>query len=145
MAGSFKTLDTAGLAVDTQITVKSSPKSTLEGAMEMEVYEWESASGGGTYQCRILANNTGQTLRIAMVSVAATTFPGSCAAAAGSTCDTQATLLGGDLKFQCLVATGASTTGLLPSASYKMALRRTSPVAAPTVNTTPSPSGAIGE
>src|SRR2546422_5524861 len=112
MAGSFKTLDTAGLAVDTQITVKSSPKSTLEGAMEMEVYEWESASGGGTYQCRILANNTGQTLRIAMVSVAATTFPGSCAAAAGSTCDTQATLLGGDLKFQCLVATGASTPPL---------------------------------
>ena len=43
LAGQFKTLNTAGLAVGAQVSAHSSPKNT-GAAMEMEVYEWPTAA-----------------------------------------------------------------------------------------------------
>jgi len=144
MAGSFKTLDTAGLAIDAQIQVRSSPKSTPEGAIEMEVYEWQTAPEGGVYQCRILVNNTGQPLSIRLVGLDGN-ISASCSAIAGSACDTAANSFVGDAKFQCLVATSATTDAVVQGANYKMAIQRTSAPVGPTLGRVLSPSGVIGE
>jgi hypothetical protein len=140
MAGQFKTLNTAGLAEGQQQTAVSSPKNSGL-AMEMEVYEWTSRSAGGYYQCRILSNFTGEPLTITFMGVNGTIID-SCTAPAGGTCDVPAYNLFGNLKFQCLVATGYGSP-VISTNTYKMAVRRVAPVVLGVGDGTPSPAGVI--
>ena len=144
MAGSYKTLNTAGLAVGTQVQVRSSPKNTPNGSIEMEVYEWETGSVIDTWQCRILDNNTGQELTIRTVSLTGAIFQnGSCTAAVttGCACDAGAQSLVGDAKFLCIVATG-NASPVIGGANYKMAVLFSGPAL---LGTSPSLSGVMGE
>ncbi|HXH08477.1 MAG TPA: hypothetical protein VNP04_01695 [Alphaproteobacteria bacterium] len=121
LAGQFKTLNTAGLGVGGSISAHSSPKNFGQ-AMEMEVYEWPTASTGGNYRCQITSNSTGQTLNLRLIGVNGTIIS-SCAAANGGTCSTPTAALVGNLKFMCLVATqfGAPVSS---SAHYVIAVQR---------------------
>jgi len=143
IAGSYKTLNTAGIAVGTQVQVRSSPKNTPNGAIELEVYEWETGSVIDTWQCRILDNKTGQALSITMVGLAGGIFS-SCTAPVGLTCDTAAQLLVPDAKFLCIVSTG-NELPVIAGANYKMAVLKVVPAAASSLGTVPSPSGAVGQ
>ena len=120
-AGQFKTLDTQSLAVGASIVAHSSPKNSGP-AIEMEIFEWPSASTGGTYRCNILSNSTGTTLTIRLIGVNATSL-GSCSALPGGSCSTTAVSLLPDFKFLCIVAT--SNNGLAkPNAHYVMSVSR---------------------
>jgi hypothetical protein len=143
MAGQFKTLNTAGLSVNQQISACSSPKNTPSGAIEMEVYEWETSAGGGTYQCRIIRNTTSQPLNISLVGLNATII-GSCNAPDGGGCSTPPVSLVGGAKFQCLVATQCCGNPVSSEANYTMAVQvlgMFDPAAR--VDTKPSPAGVI--
>jgi hypothetical protein len=121
VAGQFKTLNTAGLAVGAQISAHSSPKNT-GAAMEMEVYEWPTAAGGGSYRCRILSNTSGVTLNLREIGVNGTVV-GSCAAANGGTCDTPTLGHVGNLKFMCIVSS-ANGQPVSSTAHYIIAVQR---------------------
>jgi hypothetical protein len=121
LAGQFKTLNTAGLAVGAQVDAHSSPKNT-GAAMEMEVYEWQTTAAGGNYRCRILSNTTGRTLNLREIGVNGT-IVGSCAAVNGGTCNTPTLGHGGNLKFMCIVST-ANGQPVSSTAHYVMAVQR---------------------
>ena len=107
-AGQFKTLNTESLAVGASVIAHSSPKNSGT-AIEMEIFEWRSASAGGSYRCNILSNKAGTTLTIRLIGVTATPL-GSCNAPPGGSCSTPIISLLGDFKFLCIVAT--SNNGL---------------------------------
>jgi hypothetical protein len=121
-AGQFKTLNTSGLGVGGQVTAYSSPKNN-GSSMEMETYEWATASGGGTYRCRLLSNATSRALNIRLVGVNGTVI-NSCTTAAGGTCDAPSIGLAGGVKFQCLVATSFGTTIPSDASWYRMGVQR---------------------
>lgn len=139
IAGQFKSLNTASLNANQQISARSSPKNTASGAIEMEVYEWETSNAGGTYQCRITSNATGQPLNIALVGLNATIID-FCNAPNGGSCSTPPVGLVEGAKFQCIVATQCCGSPVSSAANYTMAVRR-GPPAATGVETAPSPSG----
>jgi hypothetical protein len=120
-AGQFKTLNTQSLAVGASVIAHSSPKNS-GSAIEMEIFEWPSASTGGKYRCNILSNSTGTTLTIRLIGVTATPL-GSCSALPGGSCSTPIIGLLGDFKFLCIVAT--SNNGLAGvNAHYVMSVSR---------------------
>jgi hypothetical protein len=103
-AGQYKTLlDTESLAVGESVLAHSSPKNSGT-AIEMEIFEWRSASAGGDYRCNILSNKAGTTLTIRLIGVSATPL-GSCDAPSGGSCSTPTISLLGKFKFLCIVAT----------------------------------------
>jgi len=141
MAGQFKTLNTASLGVNQQNSARSSPKNTASGAIEMEVYEWQSGSvDGNAYQCRITQNATGQPLNISLVGLD-TSIIASCSAPASGTCNTTPAILVGGAKFQCVVATQCCFP-VSSTANYTMAGRRLLTSSAVSGDT-PLPSGVI--
>lgn len=121
MAGQYKTLNTATLSMNSQLTARSSPKNTAN-VMEMEVYEFQTNPNGGSFQCRITQNATGQDLNIRLIGVNGTVIS-SCVTPVNGTCDTPSVSLVGNLKFQCLVSTDAFSA-VNASANYTMAVRR---------------------
>ena len=102
-AGQYKTLNTESLAVNTTLRVQSTPLNT-GAAAEMEVYEWRSAAGGGSYRCNIRANTTGRSLNLRVLGVNGTQI-GTCTAPNGGNCSTAILSVVGNLKFICLVTT----------------------------------------
>lgn len=102
-AGQFKRLNASGLAVGGQIAALASPQNQ-GAAMEMDVYEFQTPTNGGSFRCRILTNTTGQTLNLRFIGVNGTIIA-SCAAANNGSCDAGTFSLVGNLLFQCLVAT----------------------------------------
>ena len=146
VAGQFKTLDTVELIENEQISARSSPKSTPSGAMELEIYEWETPTNKsdllfvGAYQCRITQNATGQPLNISLVGPNATII-NSCHAPNGGSCSTTPVSLIGGAKFLCIVSNECCHPDQFPStAHYKMAVRLLESFALK-ANNAPSPSG----
>jgi hypothetical protein len=121
-AGQFKTLNTESLGVGGSVEATSSPKNTGP-AMDMEVFEFRTAAAGGTYSCRILANSTGRILNIHLVGTGGR-LVSSCSAdpLTGGTCSTAPTLLLGDRKFHCVVASSIAVIGVNPT--YVMSVNR---------------------
>src|SRR4051812_36918949 len=68
-AGQFRRVDqTANLAVGGQIFFRVSP-TNRNTAMEMDVFEFLSRAGAGSYRLRILQNSTGQQLNLRMIGL----------------------------------------------------------------------------
>src|SRR5262245_40123688 len=95
--------DTESLAPGQSVEAHSSPKNSGT-AIEMEIFEWRSASAGGNYRCNIVSNKAGTTLTIRLIGVSATPL-GSCDALPGGSCSTPTIGLLGEFKFLCIVAT----------------------------------------
>lgn len=122
MAGQLRTLDqVTGLAVGASVDLYSSPKRGGAYAMQFDTYEWRSAATGGSYQCKILQNATGKTLRLKLIGAAGGEI-GACEAAHGATCSTPVVNLVGNVTFMCLLATDAFQAGI--SGFYRLAVSR---------------------
>lgn len=123
-AGQLKTLNTQVLGVNGQVTAYSSPKNT-NSAMEMEVYEWQTAAVQVNWRCRILSNQTTRALSLRMIGLTGVELA-SCTTAPGGTCDTPSVTLGATFKFMCTVATGAGSPIPSDTSWYRIAVQRTS-------------------
>lgn len=128
-AGQFKTVNTVTnsgvLTVGGAITQISSPKSTLGGTMEMEVYEFQTPPAGGGWQLQITQNNTGRALNLRLVGVNGTIIT-SCTTPVNGTCNTTPIGLVGNFKFLALVATDAFNPVAPGQPTYTIKFRRTS-------------------
>src|SRR4051794_14138664 len=120
-AGEFKTLNTQSLPVGGVIHAYSSPKNTST-AMEMEVYEWQTPSAGGTYTCGIDLSSGVPPLHVNLIGL--TGIP--LASCTGTTCTTPTIGLGGGFKFMCTVSSGAGAASPGDLAWYRITVKRVS-------------------
>jgi hypothetical protein len=119
IGGQFKRLNASVLAAGAQISAFASPQNQ-GAAMEMDVYEYLSAAA--SYRCRILRNATGRTLNLRRIGVNGT-VGASCAAPPLGTCDLPFASHGGNLLFQCIVAT-QNGAPVVAGAQYVVAVQR---------------------
>lgn len=107
MAGSFKIIDTAGLADGGARIVHSSPFN-VGSAMEIEVFEWVTNVGGDSWRCGINSNSTGQDLTVRLIGLLGAPAA-SCTTPVNGTCATAFVGLAGGFAFQCTVSSGAGS------------------------------------
>jgi len=124
-AGQFRRVDqTATLGVGGQISFRVSPVNH-SSAMEMDLWEWLSAPGGGSYRLRITSNNTGQDLTIRMIGLTGLPFAGiACTTPVNGTCSTPSIALGGNFLFMAIVSSGAGSP-VAAGSQYTIAIQRT--------------------
>jgi hypothetical protein len=122
LAGQYKTLNTQTLGAGGQVTAYSSPKNT-NTAMEMETYEFQTTAATASWRCRIITNQTTRALNVRLIGLTGAQLA-NCTTSAGGTCDTAAIALGGNFKFQCLVATGAGSPIPSDASWYRIAVQR---------------------
>jgi hypothetical protein len=102
-----------------EVQVHSSPKN-FGRDMEMDIYEFESATEPDQFRCRIVSNSTGQELAIFMYGSDGSLIQ-SCITTLNGTCTTASQTVGANVLLQCRV----SAVGLATStAHYIMSVRR---------------------
>lgn len=124
-AGQFRRVDqTANLAVGAQIFFRVSP-TNHNTAMEMDVWEFLSRNGPGSYRLRILQNNTGQDLTVRMIGLTGTQLGAvACTTPVNGVCDTPSIALGSNFLFQAIVSSGAGSP-VGANTLYTIAIQRT--------------------
>lgn len=123
-AGQFRRVDqTATLAVNQQISFHVSPVNHTT-AMEMDVWEWLSRNGPGSYRLRITQNNTGRALTIRMIGLTGAQFAGIQCTSNPNPCDTPSIALGSNFLFMAIVATAANQP-VAAGSHYTIAIQRT--------------------
>ena len=126
-AGQFKRLNAGALAPGGQMTALASPQNQ-GAAMEMDAYEYQTGASA-SLRCRITFNNTGRALTLARIGVNGL-VQASCTTPVNGTCDLGFVVHGGNLLFQCLVATGNGSPVAVGSAYVLVLEREPAPLAA---------------
>ena len=90
--------------------------------MEMEVYEWQAASAGGTWRCQ-LYNQSGQALNLRMIGLAGDPV-GGCTAPSGSACSTGPIAGSANAKYLCLVASRDGSPIPNDTTYYRLVVQR---------------------
>lgn len=124
-AGQYRRVDqTATLAVGAQVFFRVSP-TNHNTAMEMDVWEFLSRNGAGSYRLRIVQNSTGQDLTVRMIGLTGTQLGAvTCTTAVNGVCDTPSIALGANFLFQAIVSSGAGSP-VGAGALYTIAIQRT--------------------
>ena len=122
IAGQFKRLTGSNLlGVGGSISAHASPRNQGT-AMEMDVYEYQSAAVAANYRCSITQNSTGRALRLRRIGVDGS-ITATCITAINGVCSLPLVAHAANLLFQCTVAT-ASSQPVSATAHYTIAVQR---------------------